>query len=84
VSDVVDTLQAEVQAARDANAAYRQHTERIKALLVQARRERPDLGLAGLEELIGRFYDRATISRITAPEFDGKPPRKRTRRPAGT
>lgn len=81
---MVDTLQAEVQAAREANSAYRKHTDRIKELLVQARRERPDLGLAGLEELIGRFYDRATISRITAPEFEGRPPRKRTRRPAGT
>lgn len=55
VRDVVEELQAAVRAAR-----------RIDELLVRVRRERPDLSLVDIETLIGRYYDRGTISRKTA------------------
>ena len=65
----MDELLAEVKAARRADLARKRHTERVKELLVQVRRENPKLKVADLEEMIGRFYDRATISRITVPEL---------------
>jgi hypothetical protein len=65
--DVVDELLAEVKAARRAQTAEKRHTDRVKELLVAVRVARPDLGIADIEEMIGRFYDRATISRITYP-----------------
>ena len=74
---MVDELLAEVRAARRADAARERHTGRIKELLVQVRRERPDLGLADIEELIGRYYDRATISRVTVPKLGADRTRKR-------
>lgn len=58
---------AEVKAARRAQASEKRHTDRVKALLVEVRLKRPDLGIADIEAMIGRFYDRATISRITFP-----------------
>ena len=63
----MDELLAEVRAARRADSARKLHTDRIKALLVRVRLENPDLKVADLEERIGRYYDRATISRITVP-----------------
>ena len=56
----------EVKAARRAEAADKRHRDRIKQLLVDVRVQRPDLTVADIEEQIGRYYDRATISRITA------------------
>lgn len=64
---MVEELLAEVKAARRAQASEKRHTDRVKALLVEVRLKRPDLGVADIEEMIGRFYDRATISRITVP-----------------
>jgi hypothetical protein len=65
----MDELLAEVKAARRADIALQRHTDRVKELLIQVRRENPDLKLADLETRIGKFYDRATISRITVPEL---------------
>ena len=62
----MDELLAEVKAARRADTARRRHIDRIKELLIQVRRENPQLKVAELEKMIGIFYDRATISRITA------------------
>ena len=62
----MEELLAEVKAARRADTAQKRRTERIKALLVQVRSENPKLKLADLEAKIGKFYDRATISRVTA------------------
>lgn len=56
----------EVKAARRAEAAEKRHRDRIKQLLVDVRLQRPDLTVADIEEEIGRFYDRASISRFTA------------------
>lgn len=82
VSDVVDDLMAEVRAAREARDALTRHNDRIKELLVQVRREHPELGIADIEAKIDRYYDRATISRVTVPhlgtERTRKPTRKRT------
>jgi hypothetical protein len=64
--DAVDELLAEVKAARRADSARKRHTERVKELLVQVRRDRPDLSVVEIEDMIGRFYDRSTISRMTA------------------
>lgn len=83
--DVVDELLEAVKTARASRAAADRDHERVKELLIRARRERGDeLGLAELEELTGRYFDRATISRITASKMDGKPPRKTTRRRTGS
>ncbi len=80
---MVDDLLTEVRAARRTGAAHERHHARVKELLVKVRRERPDLGLADIEELIDRYFDRATISRITVPELGAdltrKPTRKRRR-----
>ena len=67
MGDVVDELLAEVKAARRAEATRKRHADRVKELLVTVRRERPELSVVDIEAMIGRFYDRATISRITAP-----------------
>lgn len=67
--DVLDELLAEVKAARRADTARKRRTSRIKELLVQVRIKHPDLGPADIEQLIGRYYDRATISRVTVPEL---------------
>lgn len=71
--DALEELLAEVKAARRADSARRRHTDRIKELLIQVRRERQDLSVVELEDLIGRFYDRSTISRITAPALKPAP-----------
>ena len=62
----MDELLAEVKAARRADTARRRHIARIKELLIQVRKEDPQLKVADLEKRIDIFYDRATISRITA------------------
>lgn len=78
---MVQELLAEVRAARRAQAAAERHTDNVKELLVKVRLERPDLGLADIEEMIDRFYDRATISRITVPQLGDRRTRKPTRGP---
>jgi hypothetical protein len=81
VSDVVDELLAEVDAARRAGAEHDRHHARVKELLVEVRRKRPDLGVADIEQLINRYFDRGTISRITVPELGDKLTRKPRRKP---
>lgn len=56
----------EVKAARRAEAADKQRRARIRQLLIDVRLQRPELSVADIEEMIGRFYDRATISRYTS------------------
>lgn len=86
--DVVDELLAAVKAARESRATANRDHEHVKELLIRARLEKGDeLGPADLEELTDRYLDRATISRLTAPQMgqaDGKPVRKKTRRRQGT
>jgi hypothetical protein len=76
VSDVVDDLLAEVKAARAADAAAKMHTGRIKELLIRLRREQPGLTLPEIEDMIGRYYDRATISRVTAEAIGTSRPKR--------
>ena len=66
VTDVVDELLAEVRKARAADNARRKHSERVKELLIRVRQERPDLTIPEIEKMIGRYYDRGTISRVTS------------------
>lgn len=75
---MVNDLLAEVQAARDCQAAYERHHERVKELLIQARLEDENLGPGDLERMTDRYLDRATISRITYPAIkdSGRPARK--------
>lgn len=64
---MVDELVREARAARRAEAAYKRHAERVKELLPVVRAEDVDkYGPAVLEEMIGKLYDRGTISRLTA------------------
>jgi len=64
---MVDELVAEARAARRAEAAYRRHADRVKELLPIVRAEDVEkYGPAVLEEMIGKLYDRGTISRLTA------------------
>ena len=81
VSDVVNDLLEAVQAARTSKAAHERDHQRVIDLLVEVRRQKgEELGIGELEEMIGKYMDRATISRKTAPRLGGNPPRKRTRR----
>lgn len=57
----------EVRAAREAETADKARRDRIKKLLVDVRLQRKDLTVVDIEAQIERYYDRATISRITAP-----------------
>jgi hypothetical protein len=64
---MVDELVREAKAAKRALAAYRKHADRVKELLPVVRAEDVDeYGPAVLEEMIGKLYDRGTISRLTA------------------
>ena len=64
---MVDELVREARAARRAEAAYRKHADRVKELLPLVRAEDVrKYGPAVLEEMIGKLYDRGTISRLTA------------------
>ena len=62
---MVDELAAEAKAANEAKKAYDAHLKRVRELLPVARVE-GNLSVVELEDLIGRAYDRGTISRITA------------------
>ena len=59
-------LLAEIAAAREDDERSKKRAERIRELLIQLRLEKPDLTLPLIEDLIGRYYDRATISRKTS------------------
>lgn len=63
----MDTLLAEVRAEVRAQKASAARLERIRRLLIEVRLADPTMKVADLEERIGKFYDRATISRITYP-----------------
>ena len=64
---MVDELVAEAKAARRAEAAYERHMARVRELLPQVRAKDPKkYGPATLEEMIGKVYERGTISRLTA------------------
>jgi hypothetical protein len=64
---MVDELVAEAKAAKRAKAAYERHMGRIRVLLPVVRAEDvKKYGPATLEEMIGKVYDRGTISRLTA------------------
>lgn len=64
---MVDELVREAKAALRAEIIARKHRDRVKELLPVVRAEDVDkYGPAVLEELIGKLYDRGTISRLTA------------------
>ena len=64
---MVDELLAEVRAAKRAKAAYDRHMEKIRDLLPVVRATNvKKYGPATLEEMIGKLYERGTISRLTA------------------
>lgn len=75
----MDDLKAAVATARASQKQASRDHEYVKELLIQARKERTDLGIAELEAEIDRYFDRATISRITYPALKDNPPRKTTR-----
>ena len=66
----MDDLLAEVRAEVRAAKASEKRRERIRQLLIQVRLDDPEMKLADLEAKIGKFYDRATISRITYPAIE--------------
>ncbi len=64
---MVDELVKEARAAKRAEAAYKRHAANVKKLLPVVRAENVDkYGPAVLEAMIGKLYDRGTISRLTA------------------
>lgn len=64
---MVDELVKEARAAKRAEAAYKRHASNVKKLLPIVRAEDVDkYGPAVLEEMIGKLYDRGSISRWTA------------------
>jgi hypothetical protein len=77
VGDVVQELLAEVAAARKAREQDKQHSARVRELLVVLRQEKPDMTLPEIEDLIERFYERASISRYTAHALPDRRTRKR-------
>lgn len=82
--DVIDELTQAVEAARKSRSLADSDHERVKELILRVRLEAgDDYGPADIELLTGRYFDRATISRMTVPEMGGKPPRKSTRRRPG-
>lgn len=66
----MDDLLAEVRAEVRAGKASERRRERIRKLLIQVRLDNPTMKVADLEAKIGKFYDRATISRITYPAIE--------------
>ena len=77
---MVDELIAEAKAANEAKALYDRHIGRVRELLPEVRVTRPELTVEQLEEMIGRAYDRGTISRLTA-EAAGTSKPKTQRKP---
>jgi hypothetical protein len=82
--DVVDELLEAVKAAREKREEADRAHEHVKALILRVRQEQGDkYGPADIEGMTDRYFDRGTISRMTAPALGGNPPRKDTRkRPA--
>lgn len=74
---MVDELVKEARAALRARAAEKRHSDRVKELLPIVRAEDVDkYGPAVLEEMIGKLYDRGSISRWTAEAVGKSKPRK--------
>jgi hypothetical protein len=74
---MVDELVREAKAALRARAAYERHAERVRDLLPVVRAEDVDrYGPAVLEEMIGKLYERGTISRLTAGPVGRSKPKK--------
>ena len=74
---MVDELVAAAKAAKRAEAAYQRHLERVRELLPIVRAENVKMyGPAKLEEMIGKVYDRGTISRMTAEAVGTSKPKK--------
>ena len=62
-----EQLIAAAKAAKRAEAAYQRHLARVRELLPEVRaQDVKKYGPAVLEEMIGKVYDRGTISRLTA------------------
>lgn len=61
----MDELVAAAKAAKRAEAARDRYMKRVRELLPEVR-VKENLGPLELEELIGKLYDRGTISRLTA------------------
>lgn len=64
---MVEELKAAVARARKADATADECHGEVKRLLVEVRRLKPDMSLPDIEIEIERYYDRASISRFTAP-----------------
>lgn len=80
---MVNELLAEIAEARAADKAAEDRAERIRLLLIDVRKKRPELTIADIEAMIDRYYDRATISRKTSKALAGVPRPKRTRKRRG-
>jgi hypothetical protein len=76
VDDVLKELLTEIEAARAAEQADQARSERITGLLIRVRQE-TDMSLPDIEAAIGRYYDRATISRKTSGQIERGRPRRR-------
>lgn len=78
---MVDELLAAVKTARESRAVADRDHERVKELILRVRQERgEDFGPADIEAMTDRYFDRGTISRMTAAALGDNPPRKTTRR----
>lgn len=80
---MVDELIKAVKTARESRAVADRDHERVKELILRVRQEQgDDYGPADIEAKTDRYFDRGTISRMTAAALGGKPPRKNTRKTA--
>lgn len=78
---MIEEMLEAVRTARASQATADRDHEIAKQKIIQARVERgEEYGPADLEELTGKYLDRATISRLTAPAMRENPVRKKTRR----
>ena len=73
---LVAELLREAKAAHRAMTAYEQHAKRVKELLPAVRAKNVKrYGPAQLEGMIGKLYDRGTISRLTAERVGTSKPK---------
>lgn len=83
--DVVDELIEAVKTARASRATAERDHERVKELILRVRQERgDDYGPADIEEATERYFDRATISRMTKAGLGTTLPRKKGRKRPGS
>jgi hypothetical protein len=82
--DVIEELKQAVETARKSREQANRDHEHVKELILRVRQERGEVyGPGDIEAEIDRYFDRATISRMTAAAMGGKPPRKTTRKRPG-